>query len=89
MKFFVGIFSGSIAILSSAVDSLLDMMVSIFNTIAVHNASKDPDKTFNYGRGKIEALAAFLEGFIIFASAMYILYESILKIIHQEKIADF
>lgn len=89
MKLFIGIFTGSIAILSSAIDSLLDMGVSLFNTIAVHNANKKPDTQFNYGRGKIEALAAFLEGIIISASAVYIFYESINKLIKKEAITDF
>lgn len=89
IKFFVGMYSGSVAILSSAIDSLLDMSVSLFNTTAVHNAEKNPDKKFNYGRGKIEALAAFLEGLIIFISAIYILSESIKKFSQNEPLADF
>lgn len=88
-KFFIGIFTGSIAILSSAIDSLLDMTISFFNTLAIHNAGKNPDEKFNYGRGKIEALAAFLEGIIITASAVFIFYESIRKLITQERVADF
>jgi divalent metal cation (Fe/Co/Zn/Cd) transporter len=60
-KFFVGIISGSIAVLSSAIDSLLDLFVSLFNYFAVHSSEKDADKLFNYGRGKIEALASLLE----------------------------
>lgn len=88
-KMIIGVISGSIAIISSAVDSLLDMFVSLFNTIAVHNASKNPDKNFNYGRGKIEAFAAFIEGAIILVSAIFILKESIVKFQHGEKIAEF
>lgn len=88
LKFGVGFFSGSIAILSSAIDSLLDMGVSLFNTIAVTNAKKDPDDMFNYGRGKIEALAAFLEGLIITLSAIYIAYESVSKLILQKEVQE-
>jgi divalent metal cation (Fe/Co/Zn/Cd) transporter len=44
------------------------MFVSIFNYVAVKNAEKPADEHFNYGRGKIEALAALLEGLIIFLS---------------------
>jgi len=40
--------SGSISVLSSAIDSLLDLFVSLFNYFAVNNAEKDPDKQFNY-----------------------------------------
>jgi divalent metal cation (Fe/Co/Zn/Cd) transporter len=50
MKMIFGLASGSIAVLSSAIDSLLDMFVSIFNYFAVKNAEKPADETFNYGR---------------------------------------
>jgi ferrous-iron efflux pump FieF len=61
MKMFFGVLSGSIAVLSSAIDSLLDMFVSIFNYFAVKNSEKPADKIFNYGRGKIEPLAGLFE----------------------------
>lgn len=86
IKFTIWIISGSIAVLSSAIDSLLDMFVSIFNYIAVHNAEKNPDKKFNYGRWKIEAMASLFEWIIITLSWLYIIYESINKIIHNEPV---
>lgn len=87
IKFFVWIISWSIAILSSAIDSMLDMFVSLFNYFAVHNSEKNPDKRFNYGRWKIEAIAALFEWLVITLSWFYILYESILKIINDEKVS--
>ncbi|MDD3794038.1 MAG: cation diffusion facilitator family transporter [Candidatus Gracilibacteria bacterium] len=87
LKFFVGFFSGSISVLSSAIDSFLDMFVSVFNYFAVHNSEKDPDDKFNYGRGKVEAIAALFEGLIITLSGFYILYESIFKIINKETVS--
>jgi len=87
IKFFVWIISWSIAVLSSAIDSFLDMFVSIFNYFAVHNSEKNPDKRFNYGRWKIEAIAALFEWLIITISWFYILYESITKIINDEKVS--
>ncbi len=87
IKFFVWIFSWSIAVLSSAIDSMLDMFVSIFNYFAIHNSEKNPDKKFNYGRWKIEALASLFEWLIITFSGLYILYESISKFINDEKVS--
>ncbi|MBD3823811.1 MAG: cation transporter [Epsilonproteobacteria bacterium] len=81
MKMAVGILSGSIAVLASAIDSFLDLTVSMFNYFALHNAEKDPDDKFNYGRSKIEPLAAVIEGTAISLSALFILYESISKIV--------
>jgi divalent metal cation (Fe/Co/Zn/Cd) transporter len=48
IKLIVGFFSGSIAVLSSAIDSLLDFFVSVFNNFAIYYSEKDPDKKFNY-----------------------------------------
>lgn len=84
MKMTVGILSGSVAVLASAIDSMLDLIVSIFNYFALHNSEKDPDENFHYGRSKIEPLAAVIEGTIISLSAVFILYESLVKIAHNK-----
>jgi len=85
-KLTVGIISGSVAVLASAVDSLLDMVVSAFNYFALHNSDKEPDEHFNFGRRKLEPLAAVIEGTIISLSALFILYEAISKMIQNEPI---
>jgi len=84
IKLTIGVLSGSIAVLASAIDSLLDLTVSMFNYFALHNSEKDPDEQFHFGRSKLEPLAAVIEGTIISLSALFILYEAIAKIIHSE-----
>ncbi len=85
MKMTVGILSGSIAVLASAIDSLLDLTVSLFNYFALHNSEKDPDDKFHHGRSKLEPLAAVIEGTIISLSALFILYEAFGKIAHPRE----
>lgn len=80
-KLTVGIISGSVAVLASAIDSLLDMVVSLFNYFALHNSDKEPDENFNFGRRKLEPLAAVIEGTIISLSALFILYTAISKMV--------
>ena len=82
IKMTVGIFSGSIAVLASAIDSMLDLIVSLFNYFALHTAEKDPDEQFHFGRSKIEPLAAVIEGVVISFSALFILYEALSKMAH-------
>ncbi|MDO8453087.1 MAG: cation diffusion facilitator family transporter [Sulfurimonas sp.] len=84
IKMAIGIFSGSIAVLASAIDSFLDLTVSLFNYFALNNAEKDPDEQFHFGRSKIEPLAAVIEGTIISFSAIFILYEALKKFVHNE-----
>lgn len=80
-KLTVGIISGSVAVLASAIDSLLDMVVSLFNYFALHNSGKEADENFNFGRRKLEPLAAVIEGTIISLSALFILYTAISKMV--------
>lgn len=88
IKMTVGVLSGSIAVLASAIDSFLDLTVSLFNYFALHNAEKDPDDKFHFGRGKLEPLAAVIEGVVISLSALFILYEALSKIVHQQKMTN-
>jgi len=79
VKLVVGLFSGSVAVMSSAIDSMLDCLVSVLNFFALKKSSQKPDKKFNYGYSKLEALAAMLEGILIIGVGIFIFYESILK----------
>jgi len=85
MKMTIGIMSGSIAVLASAIDSMLDLIVSLFNFFALSNAEKNPDEQFHFGRSKIEPLAAVIEGTVISLSALFILYEALTKIVHPRE----
>lgn len=84
IKLTIGIFSGSVAVLASAIDSILDLFVSIFNYFAISNSEKPADNKFNYGRGKIEALASVIEGTIITISGFFLFYVAIKKYITGE-----
>ncbi len=79
MKLVVGLLSGSVAVLASAIDSLLDLIVSAFNYFAIRKSEAPPNEIFNYGRGKIEALAAVIEGTIIAISGVFIFYAAVKK----------
>jgi len=83
-KITVGILSGSVAVIASALDSVLDMIVSIFNNIALKISESNPDKKFNYGKGKIEGLAALFEGLFIIGSGGFIIIEAIRKMVEKE-----
>jgi len=87
-KVFVGIATGSVAVIASAVDSILDMFVSIFNMIAVRVSESRADERFNYGKGKIEGIAALFEGLLIISSAGFIIYTAIDKFIHHSVITE-
>lgn len=86
VKLAIGIMSGSVAVLASAIDSVLDLIVSAFNYFAISKSEQPADKKFNYGKGKIEALAAVIEGTVITVSGIYIFYEAVRKAFYQKEI---
>ena len=79
--------SGSVVVLASAIDSVLDMIISLFNMFAIKNAQKAVDEEYNYGRGKIEGLASLFEGIIIILSGFFIIYQAIHNLIEEKPIA--
>ncbi len=81
-KLLVGIASGSVAVLASAIDSILDMAVSVFNFFAIQKAEERPNERFQYGKGKVQAIAAVIEGTVITLSGLYIVYEALKKFFH-------
>ena len=83
-KLLVGIASGSVAVLASAIDSILDMAVSLFNFFAIKKAEERPNERFQYGKGKIQAIAGVIEGTVITLSGLFIIYKAFQKLFHQE-----
>ncbi len=80
VKLIIGIASGSVAVLASAIDSLLDTLVSIFNFFAIKKAEENPNDEYQYGKGKIQAIAGVIEGTVITISGIYIIYVAIEKL---------
>ena len=87
VKFFIGVASGSVAVLASAIDSLLDTLISIFNFFAIKKSEEAVSEEFQYGKGKVQAIAAVIEGTVISISGLYIMYEAVMKGLHGDKTA--
>lgn len=80
VKLILGIASGSVAVLASAIDSLLDTLVSLFNFFAIKKSEENPNAEYQYGKGKIQAIAAVMEGTVITISGLYIIYKALMKL---------
>lgn len=76
-KFSVGFISGSLAIISSSLDSLLDVFMSAMNFFAITKAGKPADDSHHYGHGKAEDLAAVAQSVVIVLSGLSILYMAV------------
>lgn len=80
IKLATGLFTGSMALFSSAADSLLDILMSFGNFVALHHAQKPADDQHPYGHGKYETAATLLQSLLVAASGGYILLESIQRL---------
>lgn len=82
MKFAVGLFTGSLSLIASAVDSLTDVFVSTVNLISVRQADKPADSEHLYGHGKIESLAGLFQSILIAVSGGYLVIEAARRLIN-------
>lgn len=81
LKFVVGFYLSSLVIIASALDNLIDVLMSSLNYFSIKKASKPPDDSHSYGHEKIENLAALAQGFFLLFSLSYLVYLSLLGII--------
>ena len=76
IKLAAGAITGSIAILTEAVHSLIDLVASVVAYISVRKADEPADAEHPYGHEKVESLAATIEGMLILVGAGIIVYEA-------------
>jgi cation diffusion facilitator family transporter len=81
LKVAAGLVTGSIAILTEAVHSAIDLLASVVAFFSVRKAEEPPDPNHPYGHEKVENLTAALEGVLILVGAAIIIYESIHRLI--------
>jgi ferrous-iron efflux pump FieF len=80
-KFAAWLETGSVALLSSLVDSLLDAAASLVNLLAVRHAMSPADREHRFGHGKAEPLAVLGQSAFIMGSAMLLLAEAVRRLI--------
>lgn len=76
-KLIVALFSGSMAVMASAIDSILDILMSGVNFMAIRQAEQPPDQSHPFGHGKYETLATLFQSLVIALSGGWIIYEAI------------
>ncbi len=72
--------SGSLSILSSLTDSILDSIVSIMVLASLFYARRPADEDHRWGHGKMEAVSALFQSAIIAGGAAFLVFEAILHI---------
>lgn len=80
--------TGSVAMLGTLFDSLLDGSASMVNLLAVRHALTPADREHRFGHGKAEALAGLGQAFFIFGSSGYITFEAISRIVDPKPLTN-
>lgn len=83
-KAVVGFWTGSLALLSEAVHSGLDLFASLITMFSVRTADRPPDETHHYGHGKIESLSALFEASLLFLTCIWIIHEAMGRLFYNE-----
>src|SRR4051794_26550512 len=78
--------TGSIAILTEAVHSLIDLVASVVAFVSVRKADEPADAEHPYGHEKVENLAATIEGMLILVGAGIIIYEATHRLVIGAKV---
>jgi len=78
--------TGSVAVLSSLVDSLLDALASLVNLVAIRHALEPADAEHRFGHGKAEALAALAQSAFVGGSALFILLEAASRLVEPRPV---
>ena len=83
-KGLVGLATGSLAILSEAGHSLIDLGGTIMTYVAVRISGKPADEEHHYGHGKVEAITALAETALLFLLSGIVIWEASKRLIEHE-----
>jgi cation diffusion facilitator family transporter len=86
LKVVAGTITGSVAILSEAMHSSIDLIASIVAYISVSKADEPADEDHRYGHEKIENLSAAIEGMLILVGSGVIAFEAIRHLVIGSKV---
>jgi cation diffusion facilitator family transporter len=81
LKVVAGTITGSVAILTEAMHSAIDLIASIVAFFSVRKADEPADESHPYGHEKIENLAAAIEGMLILVGSGVIVFESVRRLV--------
>jgi cation diffusion facilitator family transporter len=84
----VGLFSGSVSILSEAVHTLIDLMAAVMAYFSVKISETPADEGHPYGHGKFENISAVVEALLIFVASGWIIFHAVSRLIEGSQEID-
>ncbi len=86
IKFVAYYITGSMAILTDALESIVNVVAAFIGLYALYLSAQPADKSHPFGHGKIENISAIMEGSMILIAGVLIIYESIISLINPGEI---
>jgi cation diffusion facilitator family transporter len=80
-KAVVGLATGSLAILSEAAHSLVDLAATVMTYFAVRVSGKPADEEHHYGHGKVESITALAETALLFLLSGVVIWEALQRLL--------
>ncbi|MCP5425242.1 MAG: cation diffusion facilitator family transporter [Gammaproteobacteria bacterium] len=80
--------TGSVSVLASLADSMMDAAASLLNLLAVHYSLTPPDAEHRFGHGKAEHLAGLGQATFITGSAVFLILNAVDRLLHPQPIKD-
>lgn len=80
--------TGSVSMLSTLIDSLMDAAASAITLVAVHHALMPADREHRFGHGKAEPLAGLAQAAFICGSGLFLLIEASKRLFNPQPIAN-
>jgi cation diffusion facilitator family transporter len=78
--------TGSVAILTDALESTVNVIAGFIGLYSIVLSSKPKDKEHPYGHGKVEFISSAIEGTLISIAGMIIIYEALDNLIHPHEL---
>ena len=88
IKLAAWLYTDSISLLSTLIDSLLDAVASLINLFAVRHALAPADREHRFGHGKAESIAGLGQAAFITGSAVFLLFEAGDRLIHPSPVEN-
>jgi ferrous-iron efflux pump FieF len=85
-KLIVGLLTGSLAVIATAVDSLMDVACSGLNAFFLRIAAREPDAEHAFGHGKAEALSGVIQATIITMGGVWLVSRGVRRLLAPEPI---
>ncbi len=88
VKFIAYAMTSSVAILTDALESIVNVVAGFIGLFALYMSSRPPDRDHPYGHGRIETISAAIEGTLIFVAGMLIIREAVMNFLHPRPLTD-